>query len=120
MILACKAYLTEDGKLSIWNESKCVMISKIKVKYEIKIYTNDFFSFFCILLSLYKLKLKVSAIISQDCIKLCETYHNCYDAVCKKFEEEKSPDEKPFEVSEMYVFGKFAAFRTRIIKVSNN
>lgn len=32
MILACKAYLTEDGKLSIWNESKAVMISKIKVK----------------------------------------------------------------------------------------
>jgi len=40
--------------------------------------------------------------------------------MCKKFEEEKSPEEKSFEVSEMYVFGKFAAFRTRIIKVSNN
>ncbi|XP_011871302.1 PREDICTED: dynein heavy chain 8, axonemal [Vollenhovia emeryi] len=80
MILACKAYLTEDGKLSIWNESKCTMISKIK-----------------------------------DCIKLCETYHNCYDAMCKKVEE--SPDEKPFEVSEMYVFGKFAAFKTRIMKI---
>ncbi|XP_018400014.1 PREDICTED: dynein heavy chain 8, axonemal [Cyphomyrmex costatus] len=80
MILACKAYLTENGKLSIWNESKCTMISKIK-----------------------------------DCIKLCETYHNCYDDMCKKVEE--SPDEKPFEVSEMYVFGKFATFKTRIIKI---
>ncbi|KAG5316447.1 DYH8 protein, partial [Acromyrmex insinuator] len=80
MILACKAYLTENGKLSIWNESKCVMISKIK-----------------------------------DCIKLCETYHNCYDDMCKKVEE--SPDEKRFEVSEMYVFGKFATFKTRIIKI---
>ncbi|XP_018374249.1 PREDICTED: dynein heavy chain 8, axonemal [Trachymyrmex cornetzi] len=80
MILACKAYLTENGKLSIWNESKCTMISKIK-----------------------------------DCIKLCETYHNCYDDMCKKVEE--SPDEKRFEVSEMYVFGKFATFKTRIIKM---
>ncbi|XP_018316536.1 dynein heavy chain 8, axonemal [Mycetomoellerius zeteki] len=80
MILACKAYLTENGKLSIWNESKYTMISKIK-----------------------------------DCIKLCETYHNCYDDMCKKVEE--SPDEKPFEVSEMYVFGKFATFKTRIIKM---
>ncbi|XP_018342058.1 PREDICTED: dynein heavy chain 8, axonemal [Trachymyrmex septentrionalis] len=79
MILACKAYLTENGKLSIWNESKSVMISKIK-----------------------------------DCIKLCEIYHNCYDDMCKKVEE--SPDEKRFEVSEMYVFGKFATFKTRIIK----
>ncbi|KAG5338491.1 DYH8 protein, partial [Acromyrmex heyeri] len=65
MILACKAYLTENGKLSIWNESKYIMISKIK-----------------------------------DCIKLCETYHNCYDDMCKKVEE--SPDEKRFEVSEMF------------------
>jgi len=32
MILACKAYLTENGKISIWNETKCTMISKIKVK----------------------------------------------------------------------------------------
>lgn len=32
MILACKAYLTENGKLSIWNESKYTMISKMKVK----------------------------------------------------------------------------------------
>ncbi|XP_036143732.1 dynein heavy chain 8, axonemal [Monomorium pharaonis] len=80
MILACKVYLTEDGKISVWNESKCTMISKIK-----------------------------------NCIKLCEIYHNCYDDMCKKVEE--SSDENPFEVSEMYVFGKFATFKTRIIKI---
>ncbi|RLU26152.1 hypothetical protein DMN91_002318 [Ooceraea biroi] len=80
MILACKAYLTENGKLSIWDESKCTMISKIK-----------------------------------DCIKLCDTYHDCYDGMCKRVEE--SPEEKPFELSEMYVFGKFGTFKTRIIKI---
>ncbi|CAL1673550.1 unnamed protein product [Lasius platythorax] len=80
MILACKAYLTENGKLSIWDESKYTMISKIK-----------------------------------DCIKLCETYHKCYDDMCKKVEE--SPNEKPFEISEMYVFGKFGTFKTRLIKI---
>lgn len=52
----------------------------------------------------------------QDCIKLCETYHKCYDDMCKKVEE--SPNEKPFEISEMYVFGKFGTFKTRLIKVS--
>lgn len=36
MILACKAYLTENGKLKIWDESKSTMISKIKVKIEAK------------------------------------------------------------------------------------
>lgn len=35
-------------------------------------------------------------------------------------EVKQSSDEKPFEVSEMYVFGKFNTFKTRIIKVSNN
>ncbi|EFN77895.1 Dynein heavy chain 8, axonemal [Harpegnathos saltator] len=64
MILACKTYLTEDGKLSIWNESKCTMISKIK-----------------------------------DCIKLCETYHDCYSNMCKKVAE--SPNEKPFEIMDI-------------------
>lgn len=38
--------------------------------------------------------------------------------MCKKVEE--SADEKPFELSEMYVFGKFAAFKTRIIKVRDD
>ncbi|XP_014480405.1 PREDICTED: dynein heavy chain 8, axonemal [Dinoponera quadriceps] len=74
MILACKAYLTEDGKLSIWNESKYTMISKIK-----------------------------------DCIKLCETYHDCYDDMCRKVEE--SSDEKTFELSEMYIMDILEAAR---------
>ncbi|CAL7938026.1 unnamed protein product [Xylocopa violacea] len=80
MILACKAYLTEDGKVNIWKESKSVMISKIK-----------------------------------DCIILCEQYYEYYNDMCKQVKE--SLDEKPFEVSEMYVFGKFNTFKSRIIKI---
>lgn len=37
--------------------------------------------------------------------------------MCKEVKE--SVDEKPFEVSEMYVFGKFNTFKNRIIKVSD-
>lgn len=37
--------------------------------------------------------------------------------MCKEVKE--SADEKPFEVSEMYVFGKFNTFKDRIIKVSD-
>ncbi|XP_048268511.1 dynein axonemal heavy chain 8 [Bombus terrestris] len=80
MILACKAYLTEDGKINVWNDAKSVMISKIK-----------------------------------DCIKLCEKYYEYYNEMCKEVRE--SADEKPFEVSEMYVFGKFNTFKARIIKI---
>ncbi|KAK9298339.1 hypothetical protein QLX08_008257 [Tetragonisca angustula] len=80
MILACKAYLTEDGKINIWNEAKSVMISKIK-----------------------------------DCIKLCEQYYEYYTEMCRNVRE--SADEKPFEVSEMYVFGKSNTFKARIIKI---
>ncbi|XP_043790719.1 dynein axonemal heavy chain 8 [Apis laboriosa] len=80
MILACKAYLTEDGKINIWNDSKYDMILKIK-----------------------------------DCITLCDQYYNYYNEMCKDVKE--SADEKPFEVSEMYVFGKFNTFKDRIIKI---
>ncbi|XP_026672559.1 dynein heavy chain 8, axonemal-like [Ceratina calcarata] len=83
MILACKAYLTENGKVNIWNEAKSVMISKIK-----------------------------------DCTKLCEQYYEYYNEMCKQVRE--SPDERPFEVSEMYVFGKFNTFKLRIIKISSH
>ncbi|XP_043247781.1 dynein axonemal heavy chain 8 [Colletes gigas] len=82
MILACKAYLTEDSEINIWDESKSVMISKIK-----------------------------------DCTKLCEQYYDYYNEMCKQVRE--SADEKPFEVSEMYVFGKFNTFKARIIKIMN-
>lgn len=36
MILACKAYLTEDGKINIWDDSKYDMILKIKVNIYLK------------------------------------------------------------------------------------
>lgn len=48
MILACKAYLTENGKLSIWDESKHIMISKIKVKIKQKCKINVVYIFFSI------------------------------------------------------------------------
>ncbi|KAI4493643.1 hypothetical protein M0804_001819 [Polistes exclamans] len=80
MILACKRYLTQDGTLNIWHDSKSSMISRIK-----------------------------------DCIALYTQYHEYYDQMCKKVKE--SADEKPFEVSEMYVFGKFKTFTKRLIKI---
>ncbi|KAF7401630.1 hypothetical protein HZH68_007450 [Vespula germanica] len=80
MILACKGYLTYDGTLQIWHDSKSSMISRIK-----------------------------------DCIALYTQYHEYYDQMCIKVKE--SADEKPFEVSDMYVFGKFKTFKKRLIKI---
>lgn len=48
---------------------------------------------------------------------MCDQYYNYYNEMCKEVKE--SADEKPFEVSEMYVFGKFNTFKDRIIKVSD-
>ncbi|XP_023289113.1 dynein heavy chain 8, axonemal, partial [Orussus abietinus] len=58
-----------------------------------------------------------SAVISRmkDCIKLFEQYHECYSDMRRKVKEVM--DEKPFEVSEMYVFGKFNTFKTRLYKI---
>ncbi|CAD1473088.1 unnamed protein product [Heterotrigona itama] len=58
----------------------------------------------------------VTAVFVKDCIKLCEQYYEYYTEMCKSVRE--SADEKPFEVSEMYVFGKSNTFKARIIKVS--
>ncbi|XP_047349425.1 dynein axonemal heavy chain 8 isoform X3 [Vespa velutina] len=80
MILACKGYLTYDGTLQIWHDSKSSIISRIK-----------------------------------DCIALYTQYYEYYDEMCKKVKE--CADEKPFEVSDMYVFGKFKTFKKRLIKI---
>lgn len=81
MILACKSYLTVNGTVNIWNESKPLVISRM-----------------------------------NDCIALYEQYYNCYKVMLKNIKD--SPDEKPLEMSEMYVFGKFDTFKTRLNKVS--
>ncbi|XP_024940596.1 dynein heavy chain 8, axonemal [Cephus cinctus] len=80
MILACKAYLTKNGTIQIWDDAKCDMISRM-----------------------------------QNCMKLYQQYYDCYNKMRKKVKE--CPDEKPFEVSEMYVFGKFKTFNIRMNKL---
>ncbi|XP_046493196.1 dynein axonemal heavy chain 8 [Neodiprion pinetum] len=80
MILSCKAYLTENGTINVWNDEKKSIISRI-----------------------------------TDCINLYQCYHDCYDEMRKKVKA--CPDEKPFEVSEMYVFGKFNTFKIRLNKL---
>jgi hypothetical protein len=52
----------------------------------------------------------------QDCIKLCDNYHDCYKNMCRQVVE--SPDEKPFEASEIRIFGQLGIFKMRIIRVS--
>ncbi|KAJ3396765.1 Dynein heavy chain 5, axonemal [Lobulomyces angularis] len=50
-----------------------------------------------------------------DCIKLNEAYQKCFHDTKKKLQE--TPQEKQFDFSEMYIFGKFDAFCKRIQKV---
>ncbi|GFR77163.1 dynein heavy chain 8, axonemal, partial [Elysia marginata] len=51
----------------------------------------------------------------QNCIKLFQTYINLYQITKKKIAAKKT--ERPFDFSEMYIFGKIFTFRTRIEKI---
>lgn len=51
----------------------------------------------------------------KDCINLYHQYYESYKVMLKNIEE---ADERLIEVSEMYVFGKFDKFKTRLNKVS--
>ncbi|KAJ3258377.1 Dynein heavy chain 5, axonemal [Boothiomyces macroporosus] len=51
----------------------------------------------------------------MQCMKLNEAYQRCFHEIKKKLQE--TPNEKQFDFSEMYIFGKFDAFCKRIQKV---
>jgi dynein heavy chain len=52
------------------------------------------------------------------CLKLNEAYQTCFQKT--KVRISLDPSQKPFEFSEMSIFGKFDAFCRRVIKVSKN
>ena len=51
----------------------------------------------------------------QDCIKLNEEYQRAFHKTKEKLEE--MPNERKFEFSEMYIFGKFDTFTRRLKKI---
>ena len=48
-----------------------------------------------------------------DCKRLNQEYQHCFQATKEKLKEH--PDEKPFDFSEMYIFGKFNNFCRRYV-----
>lgn len=51
----------------------------------------------------------------QDCVKLNEAYQQSFQRAKKKLEE--NPEERQFEFSEMYIFGKMNSFTGRCHKI---
>lgn len=51
----------------------------------------------------------------NDCIKLNQEYQNCFQRTKEKLA--KMPDERPFDISVMYIFGKFDTFTKRCQKI---
>lgn len=51
----------------------------------------------------------------QDCVKLNEAYQQSFQRAKRKLEE--NPEERQFEFSEMYIFGKINSFTGRCHKV---
>ena len=51
----------------------------------------------------------------QHCCNLYKNYQGTFHKTKQKIEE--NPDERPFEFSEMYIFGKFDTFCKRLEKV---
>ena len=54
----------------------------------------------------------------NSCSKLYKSYQQAFQRAKKKIEE--TPHERPFDFSEMYIFGKFDAFCKRLDKVMQN
>lgn len=54
-------------------------------------------------------------IIFQLCLSLYAFYRECYAETQKEMKE--AADEKPFDCSDMYIFGKFETFKKRLLKV---
>ena len=50
-----------------------------------------------------------------DCQKLYDCYQHCFQSSKRKITNEK----RPFEISEMYVFGKFSSFCHRLWQIQN-
>lgn len=51
----------------------------------------------------------------KDCLKLNEEYQRCFQRTKKKIEEH--PEERQFEFSETYIFGKINTFARRLQKL---
>ncbi|KAM4875452.1 dynein axonemal heavy chain 5 [Thomomys bottae] len=80
MISACKAYITNSGTASIWNQPQDVVMEKI-----------------------------------LSAIRLKQEYQHCFHQTKQKLKQ--NPNEKQFEFSEMYIFGKFETFHRRLSKI---
>ncbi|CAB1339925.1 unnamed protein product [Coregonus sp. 'balchen'] len=90
MVTACRAYITDNGTSGIWEQDTQDIIKKIQV-------IDD-------------------GIKNMDCIYLFREYQSCFHKTKKQTLER--PGEKPFEVSEMYIFGKFEGFCKRLEKIT--
>ena len=52
----------------------------------------------------------------KDCLRLNEDYQKCFQKTKKKIEEH--PEERQFEFSETYIFGKINTFARRLLKLT--
>ena len=82
MVAACRNYVTDGGKLRVWDQDRSTLITKMK-----------------------------------QCLQLNEEYQASYQRTKAKSAE--NPNGRPFEFSEMYIFGKFDTFCRRLNKVSH-
>ncbi|XP_027143184.1 dynein heavy chain 5, axonemal isoform X2 [Larimichthys crocea] len=80
MITACKAYITNNGSNSIWDQPQQLVVDKIKAA-----------------------------------IHLNQEYQRCFHRTKEKLE--KTPSERQFDFSEMYIFWKFDTFQQRLNKI---
>ncbi|XP_069744234.1 dynein axonemal heavy chain 8-like [Narcine bancroftii] len=81
MVTACKAYITQDGTLRVWDQDSEVVINKM-----------------------------------QECKKLLVEYRKYFQNTNKHTIE--TAQDNPFDVSEMYIFGKLDVFCKRLEKIT--
>ena len=96
IVTSCKEYITENGH-------KTVSIPSIQYLY----YIVDLSMF----PQLWEIDIPVAESRIHECLRLNEEYQKAFHHTRTKLEE--LPDEKQFDFSEMYIFGKFNNFCRR-------
>lgn len=102
IIIKCRKYLNCNGTKTIWNQQKRLVLDKVKVRFYIHSYPTRYKQLFRFL---------------QTCLDLYLKYYQCFKHTQKHMSE---AEEKPFDCSEMFIFGKLETFKKRLEEVNGD
>lgn len=113
MITACKAYITNNGMNSIWEQPQGVVVDKIKAAIHLNQVRDGLFcNQKCLMTGCLQTE-QSDGLGAFKCV--LQEYQRCFHKTKEKLEQ--TPNERQFDFSEMYIFGKFDTFKRRLNKI---